>query len=748
VRLWINNLVSNFCKSPWWGTRMKTKLDRPWQMRLLFLGLVGVAAMFAAAAYFSGPMVWASNEHVHLATDWSHRHMIFSTPKTWWQSFNLSRNPRYVQQWVRRNAEKKNFKHRPPHREEVLKGDWSNYIGGNATTVATAGPGVFPAKFSFDVTTASCADDFVVTGTNLAGSVTPVSAFDRLTVAAGATGSTITIRSVNLVTTLTLTGGATNANTGPLTGTWVIDPNATTEASNIAASINAIGNGNVVGVSASSTGPVVTITALLPGAAANAILLGGDVNGASTGLTADNLNLQDGASDTVSIAAFNDLYVGCFAAGVSSPQPAWAYNTGGLIKTSVSLSFDGTQVAFVQTIGGVANLSVLKWAVGSSVNAGVDVAPVLAAAYRACVPTSVAPCLVNIPFSSAVDDTRSSPFYDFGSDTIYVGDDADNLHKFTGIFGGTPAEVITGWPVNLQFAGETILTTSPVFDSTSGRIFIADAESPVSFDGGWFYAVTASTGVVAKSFAADAPGVLDSPMVDGTSEQVYLFSPVDGHSALNSSVIEYAANFADGDAAVTIQTIGLDNPNSNVFSGNFDNAFYSGGAGNLYVCGNATATNIPTLYQIPVSSVGLLGTPNQGPALTTAAATCSPVTEFFNPDGGGAGVPKDWVFLSVTDLGQTATPINCPAHTGCIMSFDVTSGAAISPSTATAATPFSVPGGASGVIVDNSVLAGSGTSASPGGTSQIYYTPLGVGDCTTLTGIGGCLVQISQATLR
>jgi hypothetical protein len=145
----------------------------------------------------------------------------------------------------------------------------------------------------------------------------------------------------------------------------VINADPTTEASNIAASIIAIGNGNVVGVTATSAGPVVTITALVPGATGNAIRLGGDVDGAGTGLTADNLNLQDGASDTVSIAAFNDLYVGCVTDGVSSPQAAWAYNTGGTIKTSVALSGDGKQVAFVQTIGGVANLSVLKWAVGS-----------------------------------------------------------------------------------------------------------------------------------------------------------------------------------------------------------------------------------------------------------------------------------------------------------------------------------------------------------------------------------------------
>jgi hypothetical protein len=724
---------------------MKRQLYRPWQTGLA-LGVLAVAAIFAAAAYFSGSMVWASNEHVHLATDWSHRHMVFSAPKTWRQRFNLSREPRYAQQGLRRNAEKKNFHHRPSHHEAVLRGDWSNYIGNNAT----AGAGVFPAKFSFDVTSASCANDFVVTGTNVLGSATAVNAFDRLTVAAGATGSTITIRSADGLTTLTLTAGASNANTGTNTGTWVIDPNPTVEASNIAASINAAGNGSAVGVSATSALAVTTITATTAGAGGNAIRLGGDVDTPGSGLTVDNDNFLNGANDTVSIAAFNDLYVGCVTSGASDPQPAWAYNTGGTIKTSVALSADGTQVVFVQTIGGVANLSVLKWATGSSVNSGVDVTPApTPSAYRACVPASAAPCLFNIPFSGGADDTNSSPFYDFASDTVYVGDDGDNLHKFTGVFSGSPAEATAPWPVNLQFTSGTTLTAGPVFDSVSGNIFIGDG-SHVNFNGGYFYAVTASSGVVhTPVFLADTPGVLDSPIVDSTNEHVYVVSSNAGDN-LHSAVTEYATDFYNCGCFLSFQTIGDHNPNSIVYSGDFDNAFFSGGAGNMYVCGNAAASDTPTLYQIPLTSTGDLGTLgvlNVGPALTTAAATCSPVTEFYNPDGGGAGVPKDWIFLSVTGSGQTASPIGCPANSGCIMSFDVTSGSPISSTTATAAT-FSAPGGASGVIVDNSVAAGAGTSGSPGGTSQIYYTPLGSGVCTTLTGIGGCLVQLSQAALR
>ena len=46
----------------------------------------------------------------------------------------------------------------------------------------------------------------------------------------------------------------------------------------------------------------------------------------------------------------------------------------------------------------------------------------------------------------------SAPYYDIADDIIYVGDDGPTgspgrLHKFTGVFNGTPAEVATGgWP--------------------------------------------------------------------------------------------------------------------------------------------------------------------------------------------------------------------------------------------------------------------------------------------------------------
>src|ERR1019366_2962382 len=76
-----------------------------------------------------------------------------------------------------------------------------------------------------------------------------------------------------------------------------------------------------------------------------------------------------GGTNGASIVAFDNLYTGCSG---TVPSTHWAYNTGGTVTTSVALSGDGSQVAFVQkdNITGTANLVLLMWASGTdTVNA-------------------------------------------------------------------------------------------------------------------------------------------------------------------------------------------------------------------------------------------------------------------------------------------------------------------------------------------------------------------------------------------
>src|ERR1035437_6529754 len=99
-----------------------------------------------------------------------------------------------------------------------------------------------------------------------------------------------------------------------------------------------------------------------------------------------------------------------FSANLDSND--WAYNTGGQVVTSPTLSGDGTQVAFVQNVGTRASLVLLKWAAhtGDVNNPVTLTTQTSVAAYRSC----TAPCMLTIALGgTAALDTHSSPFYDF-----------------------------------------------------------------------------------------------------------------------------------------------------------------------------------------------------------------------------------------------------------------------------------------------------------------------------------------------
>ncbi|MGA2859909.1 MAG: hypothetical protein ABSE40_23825 [Candidatus Sulfotelmatobacter sp.] len=186
---------------------------------------------------------------VHLPTDWSHHHLVFSNPATEGQLQRVQQDPRYGQQLLRRShgtrpeaelgvalaSELPDSETTHASKHHKLKRDWSVNMGTNATV----GAGQYPG---FVVGSSSCSD-FVAYTTSLAG-----------------------------------------------------------------------------------------------------------------------------ASNQASIIAYNNVYSGC---GTTIPSVYWAYNTnGGTISTSVTLSEDGTQLAFVQAQGGVTTLVLLKWAQNAASTAG------------------------------------------------------------------------------------------------------------------------------------------------------------------------------------------------------------------------------------------------------------------------------------------------------------------------------------------------------------------------------------------
>jgi len=589
--------------------------------RLILLVLVVVLSPGRMLAQEDG------EEHIGLPTDWSHRYMVFSAPGSPTEAFDLSQDPRYVQQWLRRNIERRHWGQRA--RRDIHR-DWSASMG----TGATVGAGQYPAKYSFSVTTDSCANDFVVFNTSLAG-----------------------------------------------------------------------------------------------------------------------------ANNQASIIAYNNLYVGC---GGTVPSVYWAYDTGGTISTSVTLSLDGTQVAFVQAQGGVATLVLLKW---SSSTTETAVAPMVLSStansgYRAC----TAPCMTTLAFHATATtdptpaDSYSSPYYDYtpGSDTLYVGDNAGYLHQFTGVFSGAPAETTTTWPVRAAAAP----LSNPIYDSVTGNVFVTTSFQTSDNSGGRLQTVCATStcvginnGNTTTAIGTATPsGILgpdtagnvncrgtgtsgngsnlrlDAPIVDSTAGRVYVFLGNDGGG--NSVVIQFPTkvsttsyeNCPAETAVGTASTTGIP-----LFTGSFDNLYFTstgGGSpsGDLYVCGNTSGD--ATLYKVAITSNAMATTSASVLAVSTGNTTCSPVTEVYSAS-------KDLIFLSVQSLGSTSSAVNCPSNTGCLMSFSVPTtlgGTLPAGTTATAAES----GGTSGIVIDNTVAPGTLH------TSQIYLS--------TLT--GGTAVQASQAALH
>ena len=90
----------------------------------------------------------------------------------------------------------------------------------------------------------------------------------------------------------------------------------------------------------------------------------------------------------------------------------------------------------------------------------------------------------------------SSPFMDYAADVAWVGDNEGRLHKFTGVFYGTPAEVTTGgFPATVSAAG--IKLSPPVYDF-AGNVFVGSSSGGAGV-GGMLHRVNAATGAVTSS---------------------------------------------------------------------------------------------------------------------------------------------------------------------------------------------------------------------------------------------------------
>ena len=145
-----------------------------------------------------------------------------------------------------------------------------------------------------------------------------------------------------------------------------------------------------------------------------------------------------GGSTQANIIAYDNIYSGCPTGSVPVPNVYWSYHTGpGSVVTSSVLSLDGTKVAFIESpAGGAAILRVLS---GLPAKVRIPIArclltirirtvmpapvPILHGVGQHNCPTT-ASCMISVPFQDGNNDKVSSPWYDYGTDTLWVGDSA------------------------------------------------------------------------------------------------------------------------------------------------------------------------------------------------------------------------------------------------------------------------------------------------------------------------------------
>ena len=401
-------------------------------------------------------------------------------------------------------------------------------------------------------------------------------------------------------------------------------------------------------------------------------------------------------------------------------------SVGGLLTIGTSEMINGNEYGY-----GVANLPLLG---GLVTDYPVTTAPTsdTSAAYQSCVAgeasasqaaagTQPTPCMYVVSLSGSAKVTNSAPFVDYQNGVLYVGDDSGKLHKFTGLAFGEPgtgpgqagstAAITEVTPVTLSSTGSAL--GAPAYDAVSGCVFVGDAAGYLyQVDGGNAGTTKCKSGTFklnatsAKLASGTANGILDAPMINSSTQAVYVF--VSSSASLSSfpsiasgsnAVDEFIPGFASGAQPTTAVAVGTGGSKMDMLDGSFDNVYYSSsnGTGYMYAVGNTEVGGQGTLYQIPITA-NALGAPTFHVTLNngnnnTNYAYASPVLEFCNNAGNPCAVTGnettsgvDLIYFSVykgTDslfsllnLGN----VNCSltlAPGGCLFGVDVHNPASI-----------------------------------------------------------------------
>ena len=418
-----------------------------------------------------------------------------------------------------------------------------------------------------------------------------------------------------------------------------------------------------------------------------------------------------GSATQANLLGLKSLYNNPTGTGLcagTAPIVLFSYNIGpGVLNSYVGLSLDGTRVAFNESNGASSFFHVLTWKTGAG-NGTTAAAPATPGTGNTAVDKKFA----------LAGGLSTAPFIDYGNDVAYVTTNNGQVHKYSGVFEGTPAEIVTGgWPLTTP-SGNGIST--PVFDSVSRHVFFTDnGNGGIDYVDDSVVPATMNAGLFTFS-----PGLnLAIPLiVDSGNQRVYAFSP--NNTTLGRAIVSQADTNLSAASQVTI-AVGNSNAAGRVpLMGDFNEDYYNGtlGSSRFYVAGNDSSANfVPALYAIDFSAGFKMNAVVNGPlalATNTAGINASPVTAFFNTT-----LNTQFLFVAVSGSCSGAIP------GGCIRSLNVTGGAFPTAVTVNSVV-FAASGGTGGIDIDNVSVAA--------GAASVYYT--------TMT--GKTIVKATQAALQ
>ncbi|MBZ5704103.1 MAG: hypothetical protein LAN63_02010 [Acidobacteriia bacterium] len=467
------------------------------------------------------------------------------------------------------------------------------------------------------------------------------------------------------------------------------------------------------------------------------------------------LNVVAANLGQANLVGINNLYSGN-PSGLCGANPTvnWAYNgttaAGGAVRTAVTISLDGTKVAYVESGTSSAVFHILTWHAGQGTvnSATTPTKP------PNC--TAATSCLKSLTFSATITASLASPWVDYASDKAFVASDDGKIYRMSCVFKcALNSNPTVDWTFTLPVAGSggsQPKPNGPVYNSPNGLLFMGDQlgeiwvinasgstpslfAGPMMIGGGGCTTTNppGRTGTPSPCTASGgAFGIPDSVILDasGASQKIFAFSGNDGTPGASAVVAQMNQDLT-GLVRVHVGrgSVGLGSGSVDLHSGTFDDSYWGNdpSTGELFLCGTGPGNTNPYHYWIGFASYPVMDSTPTGmlQRLNAAGVACTPYNEFYNPNlnlGGVAG-HHDLLVSGLVD------PVN-----GYVITNDISTG-----SIPAALNFVNYPGGISGVIVDNDSLAAQ--------ASSVYFstlTTVNVGTCANAR----CAVKLTQAALQ